>query len=72
MHGWDTLVLLRHLLGEGLSKTAIAAHLGVTRRVVYHSITTGQPERDLSATPPPAPKPIARCETALGPQALGT
>lgn len=60
MYGWDTLVLLRHLLDEGLSKTAIAARLGVSRRVVYHWITTGQLERDLSATPParrPAPRP---------------
>ena len=33
MYGWDTLVLLRHLLEQGLSKTAIAARLGVSRRV---------------------------------------
>lgn len=54
MYGWDTLVLLRHLLDQGLSKTAIARRLGVGRRTVYHWIDTGQLERDLSA--PPAPR----------------
>jgi transposase len=53
VYGWDTLVLLRHLLDEGLSKTAIAARLGVSRRVVYHWLATGQLDRDLSAVPPP-------------------
>jgi transposase len=60
VYGWDTLVLLRHLLDEGLSKTAIAARLGVSRRVVYYWLATGQLDRDLSAPPPPrraAPRP---------------
>lgn len=52
MYGWDTLVLLKHLLAEGLTKTAIAARLGVSRRVVYHWLSTGQLERDVSAPPP--------------------
>ena len=52
MYGWDTLVLLQHLLDEGLSKTAIAARLGVSRRIVYHWIATGQLARDLDASPP--------------------
>lgn len=51
MYGWDTLVLLKHLLDEGLSKTAIAQRLGVSRRAVYHWIATGQLERDLDAPP---------------------
>jgi transposase len=47
-------VLLKHLLEQGLSKTAIAERLGVSRRVIYHWITTGQLERDVSA--PAAPR----------------
>jgi transposase len=59
VYGWDTLVLLRHLLDEGLSKSAIAARLGVSRRVVYYWLATGQIDRDLSAPPPrrSAPRP---------------
>ena len=53
MYGWDTLVLLRHLLEEKVSKTAIAARLGVSRRVVHHWIATGQLDRDLSSPPSP-------------------
>lgn len=52
MYGWDTLVLLKHLLEEGLSKQAIADRLGVSRRVIYHWLATGQLERDLEAVPP--------------------
>ena len=33
MYGWERLVLLKHLLEQGLSKTAIARQLGVSRRV---------------------------------------
>ena len=53
MYGWDTLVLLKHLLEQGLKKTTIAERLGISRRLVYHLIATGQLERDLSVTPPP-------------------
>jgi len=49
VYGWDTLVLLQHFLDEGLSKSAIAERLGVSRRVVYHWIATGQLARDLDA-----------------------
>lgn len=51
MYGWDTLVLLKHLLDQGLKKTAIAERLGVSRRLIYHLIETGQLDRDLSAPP---------------------
>ena len=47
MYGWDTLVLLKHYLESGLSKTAIARQLGVSRRVIYHWLTTGQLEREV-------------------------
>lgn len=53
MYGWDTLVLLRHLLDQGLAKRAIAERLGVSRRVIYHWLATGQLDRDVSAPPPP-------------------
>jgi len=46
-------VLLRHLLEEGVPKTVIADRLGVSRRVIYHWIETGQLDRDLSEPPPP-------------------
>lgn len=52
MYGWDTLVLLKHLLEQGLPKTVIAARLGISRRLVYHLIDTGQLDRDLSQPVP--------------------
>lgn len=52
VYGWERLVLLKHLLEEGLKKTAIAERLGVSRRVVHHWIKTGQLELDLSKGAP--------------------
>jgi len=52
VYGWERLVLLKHLLDQGLSKAAIARQLGVSRRSIYHWITTGQLERDLSGSGP--------------------
>lgn len=49
MIGWETRVLLRHYLEQGLTKTAVAEMLGVGRRTVHHWIETGQLDRDLSA-----------------------
>jgi transposase len=57
-------VLLQHFLDDGLSKTAIAQRLGVSRRVVHHWIATGQLTRDLAVVPPPHYRPRA---TQLGP-----
>jgi transposase len=62
MYQWDTLVLLKHLLEQGLSKTAIAARAGVSRGLIYHLLRSGQLERDLSL-------PRARRRAAV-PQAL--
>lgn len=59
MFGWDTLVLLKHLLDEGLTKTDIAKRLGVSRRVVHHWIQTGQLERDLESAAPRRMRPRA-------------
>ena len=55
--GWDTLVLLKHLLDEGLTKTDIAKRLGVSRRVIHHWIQTGQLDRDLESAPPRSMRP---------------
>lgn len=49
MYGWEPRVLLKHYLEQGLSKTAIAERIGVSRRTIYHWIETGQLERDLDA-----------------------
>jgi len=49
VYGWERLVLLKHLLEEGLKKTAIAERLGVSRRLVHHWIQTGQLELDVSS-----------------------
>jgi transposase len=48
MYGWEKLVLFRHLLEEGIAKTAIAARLGVSRRLVYDWIRTGQLDVELT------------------------
>lgn len=52
MYSRDTLVLLKHHLESGWSKSAIAEQLGISRRLVYHLIETGQLERDLDAEAP--------------------
>lgn len=52
MYGWEKLVLLTHLLEQGLTKTAIAAQVGVSRRTLYHWLATGQLDRDLSEVVP--------------------
>jgi transposase len=59
VYGWDTLVVLKDYLDQGLSKTAIAQRLGVSRRLIYHWLETGQLDRDLSAPPGPR-RPAAR------------
>jgi transposase len=63
VYGWKTLVLLKHLLDEGLTKTAIAERLGLSRRLIYHLIETGQLDRDLS-------EPIPRQRRPPGPAKL--
>lgn len=47
MYGREKRVLLRHYLMQGLTKTALAEKLGISRRTVYHWIETGQLDRDL-------------------------
>ena len=47
MYGRERRVLLRHYLEQGLTKAEIARTLKVSRRTVYHWLTTGQLEREL-------------------------
>ena len=49
MFGRERRVLLKDYLDQGLSKTAIAERLGMSRRTIYHWITTHQLERDVDA-----------------------
>jgi transposase len=64
MIGWEKRVLLRHYLEQGMTKTAVAERLGVSRRTVHHWIETGQLDRDVSERTvrygprPPVPRKI--------------
>jgi transposase len=57
MFGRERRVLLKDYLDQGLSKMAIAERLGISRRTVYHWISTGQLERDLAADVAYRPRP---------------
>lgn len=52
MIGREKRVLLRHYLEQGMSKSALARMLGISRRSVYHWIETGQLDRELERGPP--------------------
>lgn len=51
MIGSETRVLLRHYLDQGVSQTAIARQLGISRRTVYRWIQAGELDRDLDVDP---------------------
>lgn len=51
MHGREQRVLLRHYLEQGLTKTAVAERLGISRRTVYYWVDSGQLDRELDAEP---------------------
>ena len=61
MHGIEKRIKMRHLLEQGLSKTATALRLRISRRTVYNWIREGELERDPDdrtlAYGPRAPKP---------------
>jgi transposase len=46
MYGWETHVLLRHYLEQGLSITAIAETLQVDRRTIHRWVAAGDWDRD--------------------------
>lgn len=48
MHGWEKLVLLRHLVEQKVKKAAIARQLGVDRSTVYAWIERGELDRDVA------------------------
>ena len=48
MHGWETRMLLRHYLEQGVTKTELSRRFGVSRRTIHEWIETGQLERDLA------------------------
>lgn len=52
MYSRDILVLLQHYLDLGLSKTAIAQQLGLSRRTIHYWVATGQLDRELDAASP--------------------
>ena len=47
MHGWETRMLLRHYLEEGVTKTELLRRFGVSRRTIHEWVETGQLDRDL-------------------------
>lgn len=53
MYGWDTLVLLTHLLQEGLAHTVIAERLGVSPKTIRRWITAGLTDQVSETDRPP-------------------
>jgi transposase len=52
---WEIRVLLAHYLDQGLSKSAIARHLGIDRRTITRWIETGQLDREVDTGQVPRP-----------------
>lgn len=60
MIGSETRMLLRHHLAQGMSKSALARQLGISRDTIHRWIRSGDLDRDLSEpvrfnAPPPRP-----------------
>ena len=49
MHGWETRMLLRHYLEQGVTKAELSRRFGVSRRTIHAWIESGQLDRDLSS-----------------------
>ena len=47
MYGWETRMLLKHYLEQGVSKAELSRRFGVSRRTIHTWIATGQLEREL-------------------------
>jgi len=64
MFGREKRVLLIHYLEQGMTRTALAERVGISRRTLYHWVKTGQLDRDLDQEPvrykprPPVPRKI--------------
>ena len=50
MHGWETRMLLRHYLEQGVSKTELSRRFGVGRRSIHRWVEAGQLDRDLEGS----------------------
>ena len=48
----EELIVLRHYVKEGLTKTAIAKTLGINRRTVHRYLSNGKDEPDYGPRPP--------------------
>ena len=48
MHGWETRMLLKYYLEQGVSKSELSRRFGVSRETIHGWIRTGQLERDMS------------------------
>ena len=46
MYDWETRMLLKHYLDQGMSKAELARRFGVSRRTIHYWIVSGQLERD--------------------------
>jgi len=55
--GWESHVLFRHYLAEGLTKADVARQLGINRRTVTRWIRNGELDRDLDEPPKYSPRP---------------
>ncbi len=42
MHGWETRMLLKHYLDQGVGKAGLSRRLGIGRRTIHYWIATGQ------------------------------
>ena len=49
MHGWETRMLLKHYLDQGVSKAELSRRFGVSRRTIHSWVESGQLDRDLSS-----------------------
>ena len=49
MHGWETRMLLKHYLEQGVSKAELSRRFGISRRTIHGWIESGQLDRDLAS-----------------------
>ena len=59
MIGSETRMLLRHYLAQGVSKSALARQLGISRDTIHRWIRDGELDRDLDEVRPRPRPPVA-------------